>query len=187
MLQIIFGALMGTSLLYGLIQGQGNQVAGAMLSAAGEGIKTALSMAGGFAFFCGMIGILRQAGGLEWLTRKAAPLLRKLMGKNVPPDALEYVTGNLCANFLGMGNAATPLGIEAARRLAQGEQAGNALCLFLVMNAASIEILPTSVIALRAAAGSVNPGAITLPTLIVTALSALLGILSCKIMEKKSC
>ncbi|MBQ4074849.1 MAG: spore maturation protein A [Clostridia bacterium] len=187
MLQIIFGVLMGASLLYGMIRGQGEAVAGAMLSAAGEGVKTALSMAGGFAFFCGMIGILRRAGAMEWLAGKAAPMLKILMGRDVPSDALEYVAGNLCANLLGMGNAATPLGMEAARRLARGEQAGNALCLFLVMNAASIEILPTSVISLRAAAGSANPGAITLPTLLVTVLSAFFGILSCKIMEKKAC
>ena len=186
MLQIIFGVLTGASLLYGLSLGRGGEIAGAMLSAAGEGVETALSMAGGFAFFCGMIAILRRAGAMEYLARKTAPLLKGLMGRDVPGDALEYVTMNLCANFLGMGNAATPMGIEAARRLADGERAGNALCLFLVMNAASIEILPTSVISLRAAAGSADPGAITLPTLLVTALSALAGIICCKLMEKRA-
>jgi len=186
MLQIIFGTLTGLSLLYGLIRGQGEGVIQAMLAAAGDGVATALSMAGGFAFFCGMIAILQRAGAMEWISRLARPILKKLMGSDIPPDALRYITMNLCANFLGMGNAATPMGIAAAKCLANGERAGNALCLFLVLNAASVEIVPSTVITLRAAAGSMQPGSITLPTLLVTLLSAVAGVISCKLMEKRT-
>lgn len=186
MLHILFGILMGASLLYGLIAGKGDEIIQSMLISAQEGVEAALSMAGGFSFFCGLIAILRRAGAMERLSRLAAPLLRRLMGREPTEKALEYVSMNLCANFLGMGNAATPMGIQAAKHLARGETAGNALCLFLVMNAASIEILPASVIALRAAAGSADPGAITLPTLLVTLFSFLIGVGCCKLAEKKA-
>lgn len=186
MLHILFGGLIGASLIYGLITGNGDKIIQSMLDAAGDGVSSVLSMAGGFAFFCGMIAILRKAGALERLSRLLSPLLRLLMGKDIPEKALEYVTMNLCANFLGMGNAATPMGIQAAKYLARGEAAGNALCLFLVMNAASIEILPASVIALRSAAGSADPGAVTIPTLLATGISFVIGVISCKIMEKRA-
>lgn len=186
MLQIIFGGMLGLSLLYGLITGKGAETAQAMLAGAQGAVETAFAMAGGFAFFCGMIAILRRAGAMGFLSRKLAPGLKKLMGKDVAEEALEYIAMNFSANLLGLGNAATPMGIEAAKRMAGGEQAGNALCLFLVINASSVQLMPSTVIALRAAAGSQDPASILVPTLLATFLSTLAGILSCKLLEKKS-
>ena len=92
---------------------------------------------------------------------------------------------NLTANLLGLGNAATPMGIEAARRMGKGNgTASNALCLFLVINASSVQIFPASVIALRAAAGSADPARIVLPALIATGVSTIVGIASCKCAER---
>ena len=86
--------------------------------------------------------------------------------------------------MLGLGNAATPMGIEASRRLAEKGRATDALCLFLVINASSVQLLPTTVIALRAAAGSRQPGIIAWPAFLATALSTATGILCCKAAEK---
>lgn len=185
MLQWIFGGLIGLSLLYALLTGQGAAPVTEMLRAAGEAVKTALTLAGGFAFFCGLIAILRRAGAVRFLSRRAGPALRRLMGPELPEDALDYVTMNLTANLLGLGNAATPMGVEAAKRMAAGETAGNALCLFLVLNASSVQLLPTTVIALRAAAGSSSPGAIAGPTLAATLISTLAGVVACKLLEGK--
>ena len=184
MLQAIFGGLTGVSLLYGLIRGTADQVMAAMLAAAGEAVQAALALAGGFAFFCGMMAILRRSGAVEGLGRLLSPLLRRLMGQDLPREALAPVTLNLTANLLGLGNAATPMGIEASRRLAEHGRASNALCLFLVINASSVQLLPATVIALRAAAGSANPGIIILPSFIATSLSTLTGILCCKAAQK---
>lgn len=186
MLHILFGGLMGMALLWGLIQGEGERVVSAVLSGAEDGITTALSLAGGFAFFCGMMEILARAGGMEWMKRRAAPCLRILLGKSLPDEALSPVAMNLAANLLGLGNAATPMGIEAARRMAQGDTASNALCMFLVINASSVQLMPTTVIALRAAAGSASPGSITGPTLLATLFSTMIGILSCKLLEGRA-
>jgi len=184
LLQWLFGGMMGAAVIYGLIRGQGDAVMGGLLQGAEGAVAAALSMAGGFAFFCGLIGILEKAGAMQALARRLAPLMGAMMGREADGKAMEYIAMNLCANFLGMGNAATPMGIAAARRLAQGERASNALCLFLVMNAASVEILPTSVIALRAAAGSANAGAVALPSFLATFISAIAGIGCCKLAEK---
>ena len=186
MLQIIFGLLLGCSCLYGLARGQGERVASAALGAAGDAVEAAIAMAGGFAFFCGLMEILRRAGAVAFLARHLAAPLRKLMGNDLPDDALEPVTLNLTANLLGLGNAATPMGIAAAKRMAAGDRAGNALCLFLVINASSVQLMPTSVIALRAAAGSSAPGAVVWPAFLATLCSTAVGVLACKIAEKKS-
>ena len=185
MLQIIFGGMLGGGGLFSLLTGQGAAVFPALLGAAQEGVETAISLAGGFALFCGLIGILRAAGAVGALSRLTAPLLRRLMGE-IPADALDYVTMNLAANMLGLGNAATPMGVEAARRMAAGERADDALCFFLVLNASSVQLLPTTVIALRAAAGSQAPGQIALPALVSTLISTLAGALSCKLAERLS-
>ena len=186
MLQILFGGMIGCSLLYGLMTGSGDGVAAAMLEGAKEAVETGILLAGSFAFFCGMLSILRRAGAAGWIGERIKPLLVRLMGKDFPPSALEPAALNLTANLLGLGSAATPMGIEAARRMAAGaETAGNALCLFLVINSSSVQLLPTSVIALRAAAGSAQPGAVALPALAATFISTLVGVAACKILEKR--
>ncbi|MBQ9263448.1 MAG: hypothetical protein IJ189_04470 [Clostridia bacterium] len=185
MLHVLFGGLLGLALLWGLARGSGEAVASAALTAAGEGVQSAIGMAGGFALFCGLMEILKRAGAIDGLARRIRPLLVLLLGRDVPEDAWPYVTMNLAANMLGLGNAATPMGIEAARRMAHGETATNALCLFLVINSSSVQVLPTSVIALRAAAGSGQPGAIVLPALLATGLSTAVGILACKIAQRR--
>ena len=186
MLQFLFGALMGFSLLYGLARGTEAETVAAMLGGAGEAVASAIAMAGGFAFFCGMLSILRRAGAAEWLGRRLSPLLRRLLGPTLPKEALESAALNLTANLLGLGNAATPMGVEACRRMAAADGASNALCLFLVINSSSVQLLPTTVIALRAAAGSGAPGSIALPAFLATAFSTLTGIAACKIAERWS-
>ena len=185
MLQIVFGGLMGVSVLYGLMQGKGDQVAAAMLAAAGDAVETALTLSGSFALFCGFMEIGRQAGAVDALARALAPLLLRLFGPGLPEDALGDVTLNLAGNLLGLGNAATPAGLRAARRMGGGERAGNALCLFLVLNASAAQLLPTTVLSLRAAAGSAAPGAVIGPGLIASGIAAAVGVISCKLWEKR--
>ena len=185
MLQALFGGLVGLSLLYGLARGDSARVIGAMIEGAGDAVQTALTMAGGFALFCGMLGILRRSGAADWLANKLSPLIVRLLGPTLPKDALRSVTLNLTANALGLGNAATPMGVEAARRMGrQGQTASDALCLFLVINSSSVQLIPSSVIALRAAEGSADPARVTAPTLAATLISTLVGVLACKIAEK---
>ena len=185
MLQWVFGGMMVVSLVGGMISGSGEATVFSMLNAASEAVQTAIALTGAYAFFCGLLNIVRKAGVAEGLGKALFPALKRLFGDGLPADALEPVTMNLTANLLGLGNAATPYGIEAARRMAGNSAVpSNALCLFLVINASSVQLLPTSVIALRAAAGSLRPAAIVWPTLAATGISTLAGIAACKLMEK---
>ena len=185
MLQWIFGGMTGLSLVWGMVNGSGGEVVSAMLKAAEEAVQTAIALAGAYAFFCGMLNIVRRAGTAERLGAGLSPALRRLFGNELSAEALEPMTMNLTANLLGLGNAATPMGIEAARRMGKGtEEASNALCLFLVINASSVQVFPATVLALRTAAGSINPGSVILPTLAATAASTLTGVICCKCAEK---
>lgn len=187
MLNVIFGLMLGAALLYGLILGRADAVTGAVLSGAGDAVQAVLEMAGMFALFGGMGELLRRSGAARWLGNRCQPALRGLLGPSLPPDALEYAALNLTANLLGLGNAATPMGVEAARRMARGAgEASNALCLFLVVNASSVQLLPTTVLSLRAAAGSANPGAVILPGIAATGISTAVGIIACKLAERRA-
>ena len=186
MLDLVWGILLGVSLLWGTVQGRGEQVAAAALTAAGDGVRSALDMAGAMAFFCGCAAILQRAGAMRFLSRLLRRPLTLLLGRGASPDAIPYAAMNLAANMLGLGNAATPMGMEAARRLAWEGRATNALCMLLIINSSSVQLMPSSVIALRAAAGSAAPGAVILPAFFATGISTLAGIAACKLAEGRS-
>ena len=96
---------------------------------------------------------------------------------------------NLSANMLGLGNAATPMGIKAMELLSdengKSETASRAICMFLVLNASSVQLFPSTVITLRMVMGSQNPGAVVIPTLIATAASAITGVAICLMLQKR--
>ena len=152
------------------------------LQGAGDGVQTAFSLCASLSVFGGLMGILQGCGAEKGLMRMLKKPLNRLLGK-MPEEALGYVTMNLSANMLG--NAATPAGIKAAKILAEGERASNALCMFLVINTSSVQLLPATVISMRAVMGAANPEAVILPGLLSTAFSTAVGILLCKWMEKR--
>lgn len=182
----IFLWMLMLSCVFSLVRGEAALLGKEALLAAQNGVETVFSMCGGFAFFCGVMAILREAGAMGFLCRALRKPLKKLFGSGLRDEALESVTMNLVANMLGMGNAATPMGIRAVQEMAEGERASNAVCLFLVINISSVQLLPTTMLSLRAAAGSQMPDAVVIPSLIATAVSTLSGIVSCKMLEKWS-
>ena len=119
----------------------------------------------------------------KWAAYITRPL-RKLLGSDVSEEGMQYAAMNLTANMLGMGNAATPMGIRAVRRMAKGEEITCAMCMFLVINTSSVQLLPTTLISMRAALGAAEPTNIVLPALIASTVSTASGILACKVMEK---
>ena len=123
------------------------------------------------------MNVLKRSGASAALARALAPVLRRLFpNASRDPAALEALTGNVSANLLGLGNAATPLGIEAARRMARGSATASAeLCLLVVINTASVQLLPTTALAVRMAAGSAQPYDIVLPALLASLTALLTG------------
>ena len=185
MLQVLVGVLLGGAMLFGIVTGRGERVFSGLMEGAKGAVETALSLMGSFGIFCGLMNILSHSGAVEKLNKWLKRPLRHLMGE-VKEEAMAFVTMNLSANMLGLGNAATPAGLEAAKRLAEGDRAGNALCMFLVINASSVRLLPSTVVSLRASMGAADPGAVILPALAATLLSTVSGILLCKWMEKRT-
>ena len=162
----------------------------ALLSGGGEAITFCLSMAGAYAFFGGLLGVLRESGAAAalagWLRR---PMLWLFPFEKGEEEALDDICMNLAADMLGMGGASTPSGLRAMRTMAAAGRAGqasDAMLLFLTLNMCSVQALPTTMIALRAQAGSVNPADIFLPTLGATGISMLAGVVLCKFFAARS-
>ena len=155
-----------------------------MLNGGERALELTLTMVSVYAVWLGILKIAEDCGLTTSLARALKKPIRLLFG-NVSPKAEEYIAMNLSANLLGMGGVATPMGIQAATEL---DKSGNTFAsnMLFVLAATSIQLLPTSVIALRAQAGSSSPGDIIIPTLIATALSSAVGVaLTCAVFWGK--
>lgn len=175
----IWTGMVAVSFLAAAILGNGGALSAAIPKGAQEGFLLAVSLAGSICLWTG-VGKLMEHAGLTGLLSK---LLRPLLGRLFPSAKKDVhlencLSANVCANFLGLGNAATPMGIQAAQRLAQGQKgiASNELCRLIVLNTASIQLIPANVAAVRASLGCASPFDI-LPAVWVTSLcSAGLGV-----------
>jgi spore maturation protein A len=183
MMNVIWGGMIVLALLFGLFGGIVEQLNDSMIQGAVEAVSIMLKMAGGFAVWCGLMEVLKRIGVVEGLTKLLRPVLNFLFPDIKRQDTLRSITMNLSANMLGLGNAATPMGVKAMGLLSQEngniETASRAMCMFLVLNASSVQLFPGTVMTLRMVMGSSNPGAVILPTLIATAASAAAGIICC--------
>lgn len=155
-----------------------------MLTASADALKLSIELCAVYAVWLGILEIVDESGLSEKLARVLRPLIRKLFKIN-DPEAEKMIALNMSANMLGLGNAATPMGINAMKKLDNGSGiATPAVIMLIVLNATSIQLLPTTIIGLRANAGSINPADIVLPTLISTACTFLIGILLVKLFGK---
>ena len=175
-LEYLWFGMIAASLLWGMLTGQGTEILPAVLEGTGSAVTVTLHLLSGYLLFCGRIAIVNNLKIQKTICSVTAPLLKRLMGRAHNKDVTEAVCMNLSANLLGLGNAATPYGIEAARQL---EQAGDrqGLYMLLILNATSLQLLPTTVLTLRVAAGSADPNAILLPSLLSTLVSTVTGVL----------
>ncbi len=145
----------------------------AMLSGGEKAATLALSLLAVYCVWLGFFKILEKSGLAEKITGHTMPAMRRLFRSN-DREALSLAGGNLSANLLGLPGAPTPLGIKATKRFLESGN-GYAADMLFVLNATSLQLLPTTVIALRLSAGSPSPADIFLPTLLSTLLSTLLG------------
>ncbi len=173
-----------------IVTGVGEPTAmGAVGAAAFDGAKAsvtlAISLAGAMTLFLGLMKVVEAAGGLDALARLIRPVLVRLF-PDVPAThpAMGAIVMNIAANVLGLGNAATPFGIKAMQELDTLNKtpgtATNAMVLFLAINTSGVAVLPTGVMALRAAAGSTDPAAIFIPTLVASAFNTVIAVLAAK-------
>ncbi len=165
----------------------GDAALSAMLDGAQQSVTLCLSLAGAYMLWMGLLGIAKRAGLITALSKR----LRRVCEWLFPGagEATGPLTLNIAANLLGMGNAATPFGLEAMRLLQKNNpdktRATDAMCIFLAVNASALEIIPTTMIGLRAAYGSSQPGAIVLPTIISSAAATFAAVVCCRALVRR--
>ena len=175
------------SLLFGIGNNTLDSVSAAALEGASSAVELCLSMAGIMCLWSGVMAVMERCGLSRALSRLFRPVLTRLMPNACrDQETLSALSANLSANLLGLGNAATPLGIQAARRMARGAEgtATDELCLLVVLNTASIQLLPTTVAGLRAALGSAAPFDILPAVWLASVLSVLSGLLSARLLSR---
>ena len=184
----VWTGMVTLSLLFGIATGNLDAVASAALSGARSAVELSLSMAGVLCLWTGVMEVMNACGISAGLAACFRPLLRRLLpDASRDPETLAAVSANVSANLLGLGNAATPLGIRAARRMARGcgGTASNELCLLVVLNTASIQLIPATIASVRAAAGSTAPFDILPAVWLASVLSVAVGLLAAWLLSHK--
>ena len=170
----------------GLLTGTLDSLAAAIPQGAQAGITLGISIAGSLCLWSGLGRVMEKAGVTSFLSRLIRPLLHLVFPSSKKDSGLaNALSGNICANFLGLGTAATPMGIRAAQHLARGQTiATDELCRLVVLNTASIQLIPANVAAVRSSLGCTSPFDI-LPAVWITSLcSAGLGVLAAMVLGK---
>lgn len=183
----IWTGMVAASVVYGAVNGTIGAVGDAAMEGAGAAVELCLSMAGVMCLWSGIMSIMKASGLMEGLSGLFRPLLRRLLPEACrDPETMAALSGNVSANLLGLGNAATPLGVQAARRMARGcgGAAGDELCTLVVLNTASIQLLPTTVAGVRSALGAQNAFDILPAVWIASVLSVSAGLLAAKLFSK---
>lgn len=182
----VWTGMVTLSLVFGLLSGSLDAVANAALEGARSAIELSLAMAGVLCLWSGVMEIMNACGLSAGLARLFRPLLRRLLPRaSRDPETLAAVSANVSANLLGLGNAATPLGIRAARRMAKGcgGVASDELCLLVVLNTASIQLIPATIASVRAAAGCKTPFDILPAVWLASVLSVAAGLTAARLLS----
>ena len=185
----IFFFLIVISIVIGAINGKLQDVVNAVMSGAELSVKVAFSLIGIMAFWLGIMKIAQKSGIIDFLSKILKPITKVLFNE-IPPEspAVGDIAMNFTANAFGLSNAATPFGIKAMEELQKENKdktsASNSMCLFLGMNTAGFQLIPTTVLAVLVGIGYKNPTEIIAPTLLVTIIAFTFAIVLSKVLQK---
>ncbi len=188
MIRYIWAALIVIGVIVGIATGRVQAVSDAAVTGAKDAALLCVSLIGAYALWLGVLQIAQDAGLVESIAKRMRGAIRALF-PGVPKDsaASGYITLNIVANMLGMGNAATPFGLKAMKELQtlnpEKERASHAMCMLLIINASAVQLLPMTVIALRSAAGSAAPAEIVVTSLIATTANTAVAIVAAKLFK----
>lgn len=201
MLNYLWAGMIIAGIIFAAFTGRMPDITNAALDSSKEAITLCITMMGVMSFWVGLMEIATKAGIITAASRRIQPLIRFLF-PDLPADhpAQEHITTNIIANVLGLGWAATPAGLRAMTELSKLEEdrrsgrlpgpvrkrgvASNEMCTFLILNISSLQLIPVNVIAYRSQYGSVNPAAIVGPGIAATAVSTLVAVVYCKMVDK---
>ena len=187
---MIWMVLIVTAVIAAALEGNLGALSPAVMEGASSAIRLALSLAGALCLWSALEKLMEKAGALRGLARVMRPVFRRLFPQASRDEtAMGYLCANVSANLLGLGNAATPMGIAAVKRmqeLAHTRTATDEMCRLIVMNTASIQLLPTTVAAVRASLGAAAPFDILPAVWVTSALSVTAGLLAARLLRRFS-
>ncbi len=183
-MNVIFSLILILSTLL-LLYTNPDGVMAAMLSGGEKALSLTLRMVVVYAVWLGVFELLERAGIAKKFAKILKPANKWLYG-NLPESANDFISLNMSANILGMSGATTPMGIKAIAELEKHTGTNYAITMFFVINATSIQLIPSSILALRTSYGSFSPADVILPTALATLMSTIVGVLLVKIFVKKS-
>ena len=184
MLNVLWAAFLALAFVCGAVTGRLSEVSAALTEGAAGAVTLAIGIAGLMCFWSGIMELMQQSGLMHIIARLLMPVLRPLFGKaSEDSEAMQAVSANVTANLLGLSNAATPLGLRAASRLHKlsgSDTASDAVLTLIVLNSASIQLVPSTVAAVRAACGAQEPFDIMLPVWGASVVSVATALLLCR-------
>lgn len=184
----IWTGILIISLFFAIVEGRGNELSTAVAQGAQAGFTLAISIAGAICLWSGVGKLMDHAGVTQRISDFLRPVLKCVFPSTVHNESLaKSLSANICANFLGLGNAATPMGIQAVKQMTNPhtpDLATDEMCRLIVLNTASIQLIPANVAAVRAAFGCPAPFDILPAVWLTSACSAGLGLLSAWILGK---
>ena len=185
MLNKIFSGMIVASLVYSLINGTYTETISGGLSGATDALSLMFTLTAVMSFWSGMMKIAKKAGITDNISKFFKIILKPLFKDVKDDEAFSLMSMNITANLLGMGNAATPLGISAMKKMKRGNVATDGMCLFAVLNTASIQLIPSTILAIRMAYNSRMPYAVIAPVWISSIAGLMAGVISVKLMERR--
>ena len=189
MLNKIWPAFLIISFIFAIFSGRLPEVNNSIFETTSNAIELCLTLIGTMSLWCGIIKIAMKTSFVDKLIKLLKPILKILFPEiRENDDVHKEISMNIIANLLGLGNAATPLGLKAMKNLQKENknkyELSNSMAILIVLNTASIQIIPTTVIAIRTALGAKNPTEMLIPIWIATATAAISAIISAKIFIK---
>lgn len=191
MINYIWAFLIIIGTVVGIASGNAQDISNAAIDGAKEAALLCVSLLGAYALWLGILNVAKEAGLISALAKKMRRIIRWLFPDvRKDSEAAGFITLNIVANMLGMGNAATPFGLKAMKALQKDNPdritATHSMCMLLVINASSVQIIPLTVIALRSAAGSTSPAEIVLTAFLATSVTTVVGVIAAKIFKRFS-
>lgn len=190
MLNIIWPIFIIISYIYAIFTGKVEQINNSVFESCESAVQLSITFLGTMCLWSGIMQIAKKTTLVDKLTKFLTPVM-KLLFPDIKKDSDVHkeISMNMVANILGLGNAATPLGLKAMKSLqkenAKKDTLTNSMAMFIIINTASIQLIPTTVIAIRSSLGSVNPTSIIIPVWIATICAAIAGVTTAKILMKK--
>ena len=190
MLNILWPTFIILSFIYAIITGKVTEVNSGIFDALENAVELSITFLGTISLWNGIMEIAKNTSLINKLTNLLRPAIKRLFPELKNNEkANQEISINMIANILGLGNAATPLGIKAMQTMQQEnrrkDELSNSMMMFILLNTASLQIIPTNVIAIRTSLGSQNPTSIIIPVWISSIVAAIIGILSVKILIKR--